>query len=84
MQKFKKAKIQKCKNALEKNEIAPNLKFQVRITVFDDGSEGKSLPTGFNADVEGNYFNIGYFLHDIFGNGFQVKTTRICEVLFDP
>ena len=28
--------------------------FQVRIAVFDDGNEGKSLPTGFNADVEGN------------------------------
>ena len=27
---------------------------QVRIAVFDDGNEGKSLPTGFNADVEGN------------------------------
>ena len=26
---------------------------QVRITVFDDGLEGKDLPTGFNADVEG-------------------------------
>ena len=26
----------------------------MRIAVFDDGNEGKSLPTGFNADVEGN------------------------------
>ena len=26
---------------------------EVRITVFDDGLEGKTLPTGFNADVEG-------------------------------
>ena len=26
---------------------------QVRVTVFDDGSEGKTLPTGFNGDVEG-------------------------------
>merc|ERR1712226_1696095 len=25
---------------------------EVRITVFDDGLEGKDLPTGFNADVE--------------------------------
>ena len=25
----------------------------MRITVFDDGLEGKDLPTGFNADVEG-------------------------------
>ena len=33
----------------------PSLKIlsQVRITVFDDGLEGKDLPTGFNADVEG-------------------------------
>jgi hypothetical protein len=27
---------------------------QVRITVYDDGMTGKALPTGFNADVEGD------------------------------
>ena len=30
---------------------------QVRITVFDDGVEGKDLPTGFNADVEGRLWS---------------------------
>ena len=27
-------------------------KNEVRITVFDDGSQNKELPTGFSADVE--------------------------------
>ena len=26
---------------------------EVRIAVFDDGTQGKDLPTGFTADVEG-------------------------------
>ena len=29
-------------------------KNEVRISIFDDGSQGKELPTGFSADVEGN------------------------------
>ena len=29
-------------------------KNEVRISVFDDGSAGKDLPTGFSAEVEGN------------------------------
>ena len=28
-------------------------KNEVRISIFDDGSQGKDLPTGFSADVEG-------------------------------
>ena len=28
-------------------------KNQVRITLFDDGSQNKELPTGFSADIEG-------------------------------
>ena len=28
-------------------------KNEVRITVFDDGSQNKQLPTGFSADIEG-------------------------------
>ena len=28
-------------------------KNEVRISIFDDGSQGKELPTGFSADVEG-------------------------------
>ena len=28
-------------------------KNEVRISVFDDGSAGKDLPTGFSAEVEG-------------------------------
>ena len=50
---------------------------QVRVTVFDDGSEGKTLPTGFNGDVEGKskgsvlkMFNNDYFLViDLFDAG---------------
>ena len=38
---------------LESLSIGLNILPQVRITVFDDGLEGKDLPTGFNADVEG-------------------------------
>ena len=28
-------------------------KNEVRISIFDDGTQGKELPTGFSADVEG-------------------------------
>ena len=28
-------------------------KNEVRISIFDDGSQGKDLPTGFSAEVEG-------------------------------
>ena len=31
-------------------------KNEVRITVFDDGSQNKELPTGFSADIEGKLF----------------------------
>ena len=30
-------------------------KSEVRISIFDDGGQGKDLPTGFSADVEGKY-----------------------------
>ena len=30
-------------------------KNEVRISIFDDGSQGKDLPTGFSADVEGKF-----------------------------
>jgi hypothetical protein len=44
-----------CGNRVTQGGSRPHVIFarsQVRITVFDDGNEGKSLPTGFNADVE--------------------------------
>ena len=45
-----------CGNRVSQGGSRPYVIFarnEVRITVFDDGSEGKSLPTGFNGDVEG-------------------------------
>jgi len=44
-----------CGNRVSQGGSRPYVIFarnEVRITVFDDGSEGKSLPTGFNGDVE--------------------------------
>ena len=46
-----------CGNRVTQGGSRPHVIFarnEVRITVFDDGLEGKALPTGFNADVEGN------------------------------
>ena len=45
-----------CGNRVTQGGSRPHVIFarnEVRITVFDDGLEGKNLPTGFNADVEG-------------------------------
>jgi hypothetical protein len=45
-----------CGNRVTQGGSRPHVIFarnEVRITVFDDGLEGKTLPTGFNADVEG-------------------------------
>ena len=47
-----------CGNRVSQGGSRPYVIFarnEVRITVYDDGSEGKSLPTGFNGDVEGNF-----------------------------
>jgi len=44
-----------CGNRVTQGGSRPHVIFarnEVRITVFDDGLEGKDLPTGFNADVE--------------------------------
>jgi len=44
-----------CGNRVTQGGSRPHVIFarnEVRITVFDDGLEGKTLPTGFNADVE--------------------------------
>jgi len=44
-----------CGNRVTQGGSRPHVIFarnEVRITVFDDGLEGKNLPTGFNADVE--------------------------------
>jgi len=44
-----------CGNRVSQGGSRPYVIFarnEVRITVYDDGSEGKSLPTGFNGDVE--------------------------------
>merc|ERR1711997_272878 len=44
-----------CGNRVTTGGSRPHVIFaknEVRITVFDDGFEGKTLPTGFNADVE--------------------------------
>merc|ERR1719447_2051883 len=44
-----------CGNRVTQGGSRPHIIFaksQVRITVFDDGEDGKKLPTGFNADVE--------------------------------
>ncbi len=35
-------------------------KNEVRVRVFDDGGDGKALPTGFSADVEGAYCCVKY------------------------
>ena len=45
-----------CGNRVSQGGSRPYVIFarnEVRVTVFDDGSEGKTLPTGFNGDVEG-------------------------------
>ena len=50
-----------CGNRVSQGGSRPYVIFarnEVRITVFDDGSEGKSLPTGFNGDVEGRVTEI--------------------------
>ena len=45
-----------CGNRVTTGGSRPHVIFaknQVRITVFDDGSQNKDLPTGFSADIEG-------------------------------
>ena len=45
-----------CGNRVSQGGSRPYVIFarnEVRVTVFDDGAEGKTLPTGFNGDVEG-------------------------------
>ena len=45
-----------CGNRVTQGGSRPHVIFarnEVRITVYDDGQDGKELPTGFNADVEG-------------------------------
>lgn len=45
-----------CGNRVTKGGSRPHVIFaknEVRVTVFDDGSQDKDLPTGFTADIEG-------------------------------
>ena len=50
-----------CGNRVTQGGSRPHVIFarnEVRITVYDDGQEGKELPTGFNADVEGRDISV--------------------------
>ena len=57
----------------------------MRITVFDDGLEGKDLPTGFNADVEGEscaFYHILSFIN--FDRNVKIHFDNISVIdLFD-
>ena len=57
-----------CGNRVTQGGSRPHVIFarnEVRITVFDDGLEGKNLPTGFNADVEGMINSVtNYIVND--------------------
>ena len=56
-----------CGNKITKGGSRPHVIFaknEVRITVFDDGTLNKELPTGFSADIEGEFSII--IIHYIF------------------
>ena len=59
----------------------PYVMVQVGITVFDDGGDWKTLPTGFNADAEGRQTVQLCYTDSTVGNLLRLFDQFVCWVI---